>query len=213
VLSPRRTGASERRAEEPALQPRRPEPRASAPSAPRAPAPLAAAAQSLLRALATLGAAGLLVGGLGACQEEDTGTCCTAVTAEGRARVPVPDRPANAVGRDIIRANPRFECEEMLCTSFQGSEPVCTRPCSDTRPCREGFECKPIIVSDPGPDATIRPGDTFCVRKTCAGAQDCPDDFSCLDVYTLQPLGGSSSSTVAPAGYGQCVKTGHRCGG
>lgn len=191
------------------MQPRRPEPRASAPyaTAPRRPS------RGPSRVWAAFAVVGLLAGGLAACQDEDTGTCCTAVTAEGRARVPVPDRPANAVGRDIIRANPRFECEELLCTSFQGSEPVCTRPCSDTRPCGEGFECKPIIVSDPGPDATIRPGDTFCVRKTCAGAQECPDDFSCLDVYTGLPLGTApvASSTITPAGYGQCVKTGHSC--
>lgn len=157
------------------------------------------------RRLASLffAAVGLSLGSL-ACSTEDTGLCCTAISADGKSYIPVPDRPSGGMPRDIIREHPKFECDELLCTSFRGSEPVCTRPCTDGKPCGDGFECKPIIVSDPGPGATIRPGDTFCVRKACASAGDCPKDFVCEDTYTGMPLTNAS-------GIGQCVKPEHKC--
>ncbi|MFO0728664.1 MAG: hypothetical protein U1E65_33110 [Myxococcota bacterium] len=151
---------------------------------------------------ALITAAALLA--LGGCSSEDTGQCCTALAADAKMFIPVPDRPAGSMPRDIIREHPKFECDELLCTSYQGSEPVCTRPCNESKPCSSGFECKPIIVSDPGPDATIRPGDTFCVRKTCTTAKDCPGGFNCEDTYTGMPLTSAS-------GIGQCVLPAQKC--
>lgn len=167
-----------------------------------------------LSALLSLTGALLAAGNLAGCDEEDTGLCCTAATPAGKLQVPVPDRPAGQDPRDIIRANPKFECEQLVCTSFAGSDPFCTRPCSDGKPCGEGFECKDVVTSDPGPDSQFRPGDTYCVRKSCSSVSDCPDpdDWECLDTYTNLALGSmSTTSTQAPSGIGQCVKKEHKC--
>jgi hypothetical protein len=154
-----------------------------------------------------------LVAATTGCQEEDTGLCCTAVTADGRSRVPVPDRSNPAEPRDIIRAHPKFECEQLLCSSYRGSDPFCTRPCSSGRACPDGFECAEIITADPGPDSQIRPGDTFCVRRSCTTIADCPDaeEFECLDSYTNLALDLTTTSTKASK-IGQCVKKEHKCG-
>jgi len=160
--------------------------------------------------LLALGSAGLFAG----CEDEDTGICCTAVTPAGKLQVPVPDRPAGQDPRDIIRANPKFECEQLVCTSYQGSDPFCTRPCSEGKPCTEGFECVDVVTSDPGPTSQFRPGDKYCVRQACSATVPCKggEDFECLDSYTNGPVGMmSGTSTQAPSAIGLCVKKEHKC--
>jgi hypothetical protein len=141
---------------------------------------------------------------LAACVDEDTGQCCTSVTQEGKDRIPVPDRPMGTVPRDIIRCHPKFECEALACSSYQGSEPFCTRECSDDKPCPEGFECQPIIQSEIPTSTCSPPGVRFCVRKSCTQAGDCPDDWTCELVY--EGAGTEDDPVIR-----QCVKPEHKC--
>lgn len=151
--------------------------------------------------LAALSAAAALSG----CAEETTGQCCTTANEEARAKIPVPDRPEGSVPRDVVRSDVRFDCEEdIFCASVKGSEPVCTRKCTESTPCPDGFDCAPLIESDPGPMSNIRPGDQFCVRKACGADTDCPDDWKCETVYEGR---GTPEDPVIR----QCVKPEHKC--
>lgn len=144
------------------------------------------------------------------CNSETTGQCCTAATEEARMQIPQPDRPDGSVPRDVVRSNVRFDCDEdTFCASVSGSEPVCTRKCTESTPCPDGFECRSLIQSMPPPPpdggvSNISPGDLFCVRKTCTQAADCPEDFACETVYEGR---GTAEDPVIK----QCVKAEHKC--
>lgn len=102
---------------------------------------------------------------LAACQSNDTGRCCT-VTAgrENEVQIPQPERGPDGEPRDIVGVHPAFNCEELACVSFQGSQAYCTRQCEFADNCPEGFACEPILQSSAGPDASITPKDKFCVK-------------------------------------------------
>lgn len=147
----------------------------------------------------------LLASAMTACVEEDTGHCCTVPPNADAGIIPIPDRPDGAVPKDIVRVNPRFNCEELTCASVQGSEPYCTRECTEDKPCPDGFECVQILQSDPGPGSSIRFGDRHCARKDCSKDGVCPSDFTCETVY-------AGRGTVDDPIVKQCVKAEHKCG-
>lgn len=125
-----------------------------------------------MRSLITLIA--VLVWGLGAfgCSKEDTGQCCEVLDPAFMDRIPKPD--PNDVGpngepRNVIRLDPKFDCDNLTCVSYKGSEAYCTKECAFDDGCPEGFRCDEVIESDPGPEASIKKGTKFCVRdaKEC----------------------------------------------
>lgn len=100
------------------------------------------------------------------CLEDDVGTCCEALDEAREMLIPVAPEPDPMTGQvaNVIRQDPGFDCSGLTCTAYQGSAAFCTRECQETEDCPEGFECQPVLESDPGPGAMIQPGDKFCVR-------------------------------------------------
>ena len=128
-----------------------------------------------------LAASMLLVG----CKEEDTGTCCKALSPDAAAALPQPSTPDGGIPHDTVGEHPAFDCDKLVCISQRGSDPFCSRRCSDD--CPPGFECESVLEASPGAGARIQPEDRFCVRKTCAIPADCPEDFSCKIVREDYP--------------------------
>jgi hypothetical protein len=98
------------------------------------------------------------------CVGSDVGTCCQALPGRNPELIPVPK--TNAMGQfiDDISQDPAFDCFALTCVSFRGSMAYCTEPCQADDGCPDGFSCMPVLQSDPGPDAPIKPTDKFCVR-------------------------------------------------
>lgn len=94
------------------------------------------------------------------------GTCCQA-TDPSLIPQPDPEMP----NQNIIRLDPAFDCSGLTCVSYQGSAAFCTRECRTERDCPDGFDCRTVLLSDPGPGANIGPEDKFCVRSAHACTQ------------------------------------------
>ena len=139
-----------------------------------------------------------------ACQEEDTGRCCEVLLSDASTAIPSPEFPGDGgIPRNLVAQHPAFDCESLTCTSWQGSDPFCTRKCNAERPCPQGFECKAILESDPGMGASISPDDTFCVRRNCESDIDCPESMTCQSAFSDQ-----DPNLVAQK---QCVKRDVSC--
>ncbi|MEE2903415.1 MAG: hypothetical protein VYC39_13855 [Myxococcota bacterium] len=119
------------------------------------------------------------------CQQEDTGRCCDVLLSDASTAIPNAEFPGDGgIPRNLVAQHPAFDCESLTCVSWQGSTAFCSRRCSAGKPCPQGFNCKPVIESDPGAGASIQPGDTFCVRQNCDTDVDCPEGFTCRPAFT-----------------------------
>ncbi len=117
----------------------------------RSPWPAALAALALA---AVLGAVG--------CQKDDVGTCCKVLPGSDQNLIPRPDPENPAL--DLIKLDPAFDCSGLTCVSYQGSAAYCTRECTEVADCPEGFDCRSVLQSDPGPGSNLRPSTKFCIR-------------------------------------------------
>jgi hypothetical protein len=78
--------------------------------------------------------------------------------------IPQPENGPDGDPRTIIRTDPAFDCDDLVCVSYKGSQAFCTKGCAFDDGCPEGFTCEAVIISDPGSSASIGPDDKFCVR-------------------------------------------------
>ena len=150
----------------------------------------------------------LFVFGLGfsslACQTEDTGRCCETLITDASTALPTPEFTGDGgIPRNQVGQHPAFDCESLTCVSWQGSQPFCTRKCTESRPCPQGFDCKPVLESSAGEGASIQPSDTFCVRRTCNFNADCPEEFVCAPIQEV-----NADSESAPR---HCIRTQNTC--
>ena len=137
------------------------------------------------------------------CQQEDTGQCCNALLSDASTAVPNPEFPGDGgIPRNLVAQHPAFDCESLTCVSWQGSTAFCSRRCSANKPCPQGFNCKPVLESNPGAGASIQPGDTFCVRQNCELDEDCPEGFTCKAAFS-----GREDITAEK----QCVQSDFEC--
>jgi len=107
--------------------------------------------------------------GLGACNDEDIGRCCT-VLIDDQSLIPVSEPTGDGDFSNDIARDPAFDCSSFTCVAFRGSEAYCTDFCDSDEDCPEGFECRPVLQSDPPPGSTIGPEDRFCVRPEVGAA-------------------------------------------
>lgn len=116
--------------------------------------------------------ASLLVWGLAAgCAKEDTGQCCTVFAGSDPDLIPKPEfNGADPIS--VVRVHPDFDCENLTCVSFKGSQAFCTKECAFDDGCPEGFTCQPVIESNPGPMSNLGPDDKFCVRTQTECTQE-----------------------------------------
>ena len=105
----------------------------------------------------------VLTGALAACNDDDVGTCCSAIDGVENVEIPQPIVSEDGV-QSAIRRDPNFACDFLTCVAYRGSEAYCTRDCVDDNDCPDGFECLPVLQSDPGPGSQIQIDDKFCVR-------------------------------------------------
>lgn len=119
----------------------------------------------MIRLRCALGASALIAMGslLAGCNNDDVGTCCTAIDGAEDVEIPQPIVSEDGV-QSAIRRDPNFACDFLTCVAYQGSEAYCTRDCIDDGDCPDGFECRPVLQSDPGPGSQIQIDDKFCVR-------------------------------------------------
>lgn len=96
---------------------------------------------------------------------EDVGRCCSVLRPELESRIPV----ATSTDTPDVALDPSFDCENLLCVASPGNPAYCTKRCEDDTDCPDRFECSNVLSSDPGPSASIRQADKFCVREqfTC----------------------------------------------
>ena len=138
------------------------------------------------------------------CKDEDTGTCCISLSKDAASAIPVPDTPDGGIPRDLVAVHPAFDCEQLTCVSWQGSEAFCSRKCDDKRKCPDGFLCRPVLESSPGAGAGIQPDDTFCVRAACDDMTPCPEGFDCKLVH-------QGSDPISDPDIRHCYKAEHAC--
>lgn len=106
---------------------------------------------------------------LSACDDDDIGRCCQVVRPGSENRIP----EADATERARITLDPSFDCSSLICVDFfddnQDQQAYCTERCFSDGDCPDDFTCRNILTSDPGPNATIRQADMFCVKEqfTC----------------------------------------------
>jgi hypothetical protein len=133
----------------------------------------------------SLAAAALLAAAIEGCNcnNDDVGTCCRAQNADAASPIPTPDPGDGGPAKNVINGDPFYNCQEEYCVAYQGAYAMCTRSCAPGNECPSGFDCQAVLMSDPGPDASIRKGDTFCVPKVCSTKADCPSDFDCVNVH------------------------------
>jgi hypothetical protein len=98
------------------------------------------------------------------CEKSDVGTCCQVLPGRPMELIPVPMQTDKGEWIDDISLDPAFDCENLTCVSYQGSNAYCTQKCEFKENCPDEFDCVPVIASDPGPDSNIGPNDKFCVR-------------------------------------------------
>jgi hypothetical protein len=98
------------------------------------------------------------------CSKEDTGQCCSVLDPAFMDRIPQPEVGPDGSPRSVVRLDPKFDCENLVCVSYSGSKAFCTKQCEFDESCPEGFRCAPAIESDPGPDSQFGPDSKFCVR-------------------------------------------------
>ena len=84
--------------------------------------------------------------------------------------IPKPMKTTEGEWIDDISLDPAFDCENLTCVSYQGSQAYCTQKCAFDDSCPDEFECVNVIASDPGPDSNLGPNDKFCVRRVEAFA-------------------------------------------
>ncbi len=111
-------------------------------------------------AAAILAIGSLLVG----CSDDDVGRCCSAIDGAEDVVIPEPVVTENGI-QNAIRRDPQFDCEFLTCVAYQGSSAYCTKDCIDDADCPDGFECRTVLQSDPGPGSQIQIDDRFCVRE------------------------------------------------
>ena len=128
---------------------------------------------------ATLGCAIALAG----CQQEDTGNCCLAISADAASAIPSPQPRDGGLPRNLVGEHPAFDCDNLACVSWQGADAFCSKRCDEDSECGDGFVCRPVLESSPGAGASIQPDDKFCVRMNCASDGDCPEDMKCTLVH------------------------------
>ena len=97
------------------------------------------------------------------CNDDDVGQCCSLIDGADAGLIPMPE-PVDGGSTNAIRRDPRFNCEFLTCVAYQGSPAYCTRDCVDDSDCPDGFECRTVLQSDPGPTSEIQIDDKFCVR-------------------------------------------------
>lgn len=85
--------------------------------------------------------------------------------------VPKPTKSSNGEWNDDISLDPAFDCENLTCVSYQGSQAYCTQKCAFDDSCPDEFECVNVIASDPGPNSNLGKDDKFCVRRV--------EEFAC----------------------------------
>ena len=106
----------------------------------------------------------LLLCVLSAC-EDDVGRCCTVLEPSLVDRIPTATSATGGQPTSDIALDPAFDCDELLCVAYRGSRAFCTARCIDDDDCPDDFRCDTVLEADPGPDASIRPTDRFCVRE------------------------------------------------
>lgn len=152
----------------------------------------------VLAAVALLSASGA------ACQKDDAGSCCRPISPDA-AEVPVAEQGADGgIPRDKIQQHPLFDCERLVCTSYEGSEAFCTKECDDTHPCPEGLACELVVTSSSSAMPTFKPTQKWCVRRRCDDNNPCPEEFTC------EP----GNKDPAPSGVSylrHCVRDEQRC--
>ncbi|MEM7679011.1 MAG: hypothetical protein AAF449_23790 [Myxococcota bacterium] len=97
------------------------------------------------------------------CSDDDVGRCCRAIDGADNVVIPQPIETDNGI-QNAIRRDPNFDCDFLTCVAYEGSAAYCTKGCDTAEECPEGFECRAVLESDPGPGSQIRPEDKFCVR-------------------------------------------------
>jgi hypothetical protein len=107
--------------------------------------------------------------GLGAtaCEDTTVGQCCKVLPGRDPNTIPQPEFDmATGEPRDVIRQDPAFDCgdDSFICVSYQASRAYCTATCLSDSTCPEGFSCRQVIESDPGPDSQLKNTDKFCVK-------------------------------------------------
>lgn len=112
-----------------------------------------------MRGLWALAAAACLAG----CDDSDVGRCCEVIGADPSI-IPVSTETDEGDFINDIARDPAFDCNSLTCVAFQGSEAYCTERCDRDEDCPEGFECRPVLRSEPPPGSAIGPEDRFCVR-------------------------------------------------
>lgn len=99
-----------------------------------------------------------------ACNSDDTGNCCRVLAGRDANLVPKPEKAPSGEWINAIKLDPAFDCSNLTCVSYQGTNAFCTKACQEADDCPEGFACEPVLQSDPGPGSNIQPGDRFCVK-------------------------------------------------
>ena len=125
---------------------------------------------SLLREPALMIAAVAIGSLLAGCSNDDVGRCCRAIDGAENVVIPMPVQTENGL-QNAIRRDPNFACDFLTCVAYQGTSAYCTKDCIDDSDCPDGFECRTVLQSDPGPSSQIQIDDRFCVRE----AHQCTD--------------------------------------
>lgn len=101
------------------------------------------------------------LGALAGCSEDDVGRCCMAIDG-AEVEIPVAEGNQTAVRRD-----PSFDCDFLTCVAYPGFSAYCTQECSEPGECPEGFQCEPVLQTDPGSPVPggITSDTKFCVRE------------------------------------------------
>ena len=106
-----------------------------------------------------------LLTALAGCLDSDVGVCCKVVAGADGSLIPQPETNMSGDPRDVIAQDPKFDCSQVFCVSYQGSPAYCTRQCRDASDCPDGYACQPVLQSDPPEGSQISPDDKFCVKK------------------------------------------------
>lgn len=117
-------------------------------------------ARLLVLLFATVAFTSVLVG----CTNDDVGQCCQVLDGRNPDLIPVAEKNDRGEYIDDISLDPAFDCEFLTCVSYEGSMAYCTRTCEFDDNCPEGFVCRRVLESDPGPGSNVDPNAKYCVR-------------------------------------------------